>query len=820
MTDRSVCVHGHFYQPPRENPWLEAIELQDSAAPYHDWNERITAECYGPNARSRILDGEGRIAAILDNYSRISFDVGPTLLAWMEQHAPDVYAAVLRADRASQERFSGHGSAMAQAYNHMILPLASVRDLRTQVLWGVRDFHHRFEREPEGMWLPETAVGTDALEALAAAGIRFTILAPHQARRVRPLGARRWTDVDDGSIDTTVPYLVRLPSGRELAAFFYDGEIAQAVAFGGLLASGGRFADRLLDGFGGAGDGPRLVHVATDGETYGHHHRHGDMALAYALDQVERDVTASLTNYGEHLDRSPPELEVEVVEGSSWSCAHGVERWRADCGCDTGRGWHQRWRRPLRESLDWLRDRVEPLYEDRAGKCFSDPWTARDDYVDVVVDRSPERIEAFLDRHAGRRLDEVERIEALKLLELQRHAMLMYTSCGWFFDDVSGIETVQVLQYAARVIQLAHQVGDERLEEPFLERISGAEGNVPGVGDGRRAYEQRVRPAMVDLTKVAAHYAATSLFAERTGDAIRGPEPLYRGRAEEPVRTYCYEVEPDDHHVLDAGRTRLAIGRLWVTSEITRERAHVSFGALHFGDHNLNAAARAFLGVEAYQEMVEDVADAFERADLPEVVRRFDRHFGSSPYSLRTLFRDEQRRVLDVILDTWLEEAEGVARQLHERQAPLIRFLADIRVPLPGPFRSMAETVVDRELLRWFASEACDPEAVRELLDETEAWGLELDVENLAFTLAATVSRVAVQVRHRPRSARLLERLGALVALAQSLPWDVDLAETQAAFYDVIVGPYRRLVERGDADAVARAERMRGIAERLSLLVP
>ncbi|MFW6150924.1 MAG: DUF3536 domain-containing protein, partial [Chloroflexota bacterium] len=381
--ERYVCVHGHFYQPPRENPWLEAVELQDSAYPYHDWNERITAECYAANGVSRILDAEGRITQIVNNYESISFNFGPALLAWMEGHAPEAYRRILEADRASQERFSGHGSALAQCYNHMIMPLANDRDKHTQVLWGIRDFERRFGRKPEGMWLPETAVDLRTLEVLAELGVRFTLLAPRQAKRVREAGAEEWEDVSGGQVDPKTAYTVRLPSGRSLQVLFYDGPVSRAVAFEGLLSDGERFARRLMDAFGQSEEGAQIGHIATDGESYGHHHRYGDMALAYALHTIEREGLARISNYGEYLEKNPPTHEVEIVENSSWSCVHGIERWRSDCGCSTGGhpGWKQAWREPLRQALDWLRDEMASGYEEEAGRLLKDPWHARDEYI-------------------------------------------------------------------------------------------------------------------------------------------------------------------------------------------------------------------------------------------------------------------------------------------------------------------------------------------------------------------------------------------------------------------------------------------------------
>jgi alpha-amylase/alpha-mannosidase (GH57 family) len=546
--ERYICIHGHFYQPPRENPWLEAIEVQDSAYPYHDWNEKITAECYATNAKSRILDERDRIIQIVNNYAKISFNLGPTLLAWLEEKAPDVYDAILEADQEGQKAFSGHGSALAQAYNHMILPLANSQDKYTQVLWGVRDFEHRFGRKPEGMWLPETAVDLETLDIMAEHGIRFTILAPHQAHRIRRVGDERWKEVVGAKIDPTMAYILNLPSGRSIVLFFYDGPISRAVAFEGLLKSGESFVQRLVGGFSEKRTWPQIVHIATDGETYGHHHRFGDMALAFAIQSIESKNLARLTNYGEYLEKCPPTHEVEIFENTSWSCGHGVERWRSDCGCNSGRhpDWHQAWRAPLRGALDWLRDSLAPQYETGARQFLKDPWGARDDYIQIILDRSPENVEDFLKEHATRMLHEEEKVTVLKLLELQRHTMLMYTSCGWFFDELSGIETVQVIRYAGRAIQLAQEVSGDALESRFLELLSDAKSNIKKKSDGGQIYEKFVKSAMVSLKKVAAHYAMSSLFEEYT----------------QRTPIYCYTVDQELRSRESKARVRSSNGDL------------------------------------------------------------------------------------------------------------------------------------------------------------------------------------------------------------------------------------------------------------------
>ncbi|HUC97733.1 MAG TPA: DUF3536 domain-containing protein, partial [Candidatus Polarisedimenticolaceae bacterium] len=544
--ERYICIHGHFYQPPRENAWLETVELQDSAYPYHDWNQRITAECYAPNAVARILDDQGRIVQLVNNYSSISFNFGPTLLQWLENNEPLVYEAILSADRLSIQKFAGHGSAIAQAYNHIILPLASRRDRWTQILWGIGDFERRFRRRPEGIWLPETAVDLETLEILAEEGIRFTILAPHQASRVRRAGARVWQDVTAARIDPTRAYSQQLTSGKSIALFFYDGPIARAVAFEGLLTRGDYFADRLVGAFSDQRSWPQLVHIATDGESYGHHHRFGDMALAYALNQIESKKLAQLTNYGEYLERHPPAQQVEIIEKSSWSCFHGIDRWWSNCGCNTGGhpNWNQEWRTALRNALDWLRDSLSGPFETHARKFLKDPWSARNDYITVVHNRAPEIVDGFFSRHAIGPLDASSRVTALKLLELQRHAMLMYTSCGWFFDELSGIETVQIIQYAARVVQLSEELFGESPESQFVEKLSLARSNLSDRGGGRDICNQIRRTAMVNWERIGAHYAVRSLFESYP----------------DKTTIYCFRAERDDYQVFSVGKARLALG--------------------------------------------------------------------------------------------------------------------------------------------------------------------------------------------------------------------------------------------------------------------
>ncbi len=777
---RFVCIHGHFYQPPRENPWLEMVELQDSAYPFHDWNDRITAECYAPNAVARILGSGGKISRLANNYSRISFNFGPTLLAWMLENAPDVYERVLDADRESQDRFGGHGSALAQVYNHLIMPLANERDKLTQVIWGIRDFKRRFGREPEGMWLAETAVDLATLDVLAAHGIRFTILAPNQASRARRLGSKDWKDVSGSRIDPAIAYLQKLPSGRTISLFFYDGPVSQAVAFEKLLFRGESLANRLCSAFSDHREGSQLVHIATDGESYGHHHAHGDMALAYALDVIEAKPDLRLTNYGEFLELAPPEWEVEIFENSSWSCVHGVERWRSSCGCNSGRaGWHQEWRGPLREALDGLRDVVAPLFERQAGALFKEPWATRNDYIDLLLDRSPATLDRFFRRHSRKTLTSWQRTLALKLLELQRHALLMYTSCGWFFDEVSGIETVQILMYAARVIQLGEELFDTPLEIAFLDALARAPSNLPAIHPSAlEVYQKCVQPARLDWHDIAAHYAVASLFQS----------------FEETSHVFCYDVVQEDLKMREAGKVKLAVGHARLISEVTQESWHFAFASLHLGDHNVNAGVVEYPGDEAYQAIAAGFEAAFEQVDTPLILRLMDRAFGESSYSIASLFRDLQRHVIKNFLREGLAETTGLYRRVFEQNAPLMRFLQLLSAPMPLPFQATAEVLFNTDLDWALKDDDLNFDQIQRMVKDAGSWDVKLDTKGLSYKFTKMLDRCATRWGHHPEQIELMETLARGVAMTAHLPFEPNLWSPQNVFFDVEVDHYEGML--------------------------
>lgn len=769
--EKYICIHGHFYQPPRENAWLEVIEVQDSAHPYHDWNERISAECYGPNAASRILNERGVITQIVNNYSRISFNFGPTLLSWMELNDRETYLAILEADKESQRHFSGHGSALAQVYNHIILPLANKRDKETQIIWGIRDFQHRFGRHPEGMWLAETAVDIESLELLAQHHIKYTILAPRQAKALRKIGDSSWTSVDTESVDTRRAYRCLLPSGKHIDLFFYDGRIAQGVAFDGLLNDGKKFADRLCDRFNPASVEPQLVHIATDGETYGHHHKHGDMALAFCLDDIEKQQRAKLTNYGEFLAKFPPAYEIQIHENSSWSCVHGVERWRNDCGCNSGGkpNWNQAWRKPLREALDWLRDELTAIYIHQSVGILRDPWHARDEYVNIILHRSEENVRKFLAEHC---LRTVEPNRVLRLMEMQRNAQLMYTSCGWFFDELSGIETTQILQYACRALQLVSQVSEVNLEDEFLKRLGEAPSNVASLGNGATVYRKYVVPSKTNLQRVGMHYAVASIFEE-------DPDSF-------PV--FNYDTSNDVFIRKEAGEQRLALGITNVRSLVTHSEKKFAFAVIYLGQHNIIGSISLDMDPDKFAEMQYEMERTFDEGRVGDIITLMQQYLGPEKYTIWQLFTDEKRKVFDLITRQSMRYLEDSLRRIYQRDYPLVNALANNEMPVPNAYRTTFEYILNADLMRCFQTEKINTRQVQRIMNEMTKWSLNIEDSGRVERLAGeSIFKELRRIHAEGENTRRLERLNRLFPLLRNFRIAPNLYKTQNLYFEIAV---------------------------------
>ncbi len=701
-----LCIHGHFYQPPRENAWLEEIELQDSASPFHDWNSRICAECYSPNALARVLDGNKDLTDLTNNYTRISFNFGPTLLSWMEKEEPEVYQAVLEADRLSRVRFGGHGSAIAQAYNHMILPLANMRDKVTQVKWGSYDFEKRFARKPEAMWLAETACNTETLEVLAAEGMKFVILAPGQCKRVRKIGQEKWQEVGAG-VDPKRAYLCNLPSGRKITLFFYDGPISQGIAFSDTLSSGEKFASRLLSTY-NTGDEAQLMHIATDGETYGHHQKFAEMALAYCLKKVEETPDVELTVYGEFLAKNPPKYEAQIVENSSWSCFHGVERWRSNCGCNSGRPvWHQKWRGPLRDALDFARDEMIKTFETVGGQYFKNPWDARNDYIELILDRSLDAQHRFFLRHATEKAW-TDRSTALMLLEMQRNAMLMYTSCGWFFDEISGIETVQIMQYAARALELNRVITGNDLEPAFAEKLALAPSNLKELKNGTVVYERYVKPQAMPIEKIALQHIV-SLLADETVN---------------PKKAYACEVLDYAPKKLAAPGFHLCYGDIRLKSKITLLERTMQFAIFQRAETEFICAAgtEGTLDRNAVFTQMEELFQAKKYEECAALIRQsFEKQ-----YPLISMFQDVRRKVVNLLSRHLDEATDKKFTDIFNSQYPIVRGLQLIGAPVPKPFLAAAQFVLETDLKAEFRATDVNISAVEELMEDVKTLGLDV----------------------------------------------------------------------------------------------
>jgi alpha-amylase/alpha-mannosidase (GH57 family) len=771
-TKKFICIHGHFYQPPRENAWLDVVEAQDSAAPFHDWNERINFECYAPNTAARILDERRFITKIINNYTRISFNFGPTLMSWLERADPETYESILHADQIGRERFGGHGPALAQAHSHLILPLANDRDKETQVIWGIRDFEHHFGRKPEGMWLAETAADTQTLEALAAQGIKFTILAPRQAKAFRKIGAVEWTDLPGENIDTRRPYLFQLPSGKLITLFFYHGDIAQGVAFNGLLNNGPHFAQSLISAF-DPDDRPQLVHIATDGESYGHHHRHGEMALAHCLDSIENDSAVQLTTYGAYLEQFPPEYEVRIHENSSWSCVHGVERWRSDCGCNTGGrpGWTQAWRAPLRETLDRLRDQLIPIYEKEASLLLHDVWEARNDYIHVALNRTEKSVAEFVKRHARMPLDKEQCTKLLRLMEMQRNAMLMFTSCGWFFDEISGIETNQILQYANRAIYYSHQLTGKDLHQEFIDRLEAAPSNV--FKNGAVSYRKHVMPARVDLVRVGMHYAVSSLFEEH-------PENL---------ELFNYKAKSEEFERYKAGKQRLSVGQTTVHSKITHSKKHFSFVALYLGQHNIIGNISTEMEQETFNEMKEKIISAFQATELGTVFDLMQAYFGTEKYSLSMLFNDEKRKILRQITEKSLRQVENSFRDIYVNNYQLMTVIHQSDLPVPKAYHNAVEFVVNHDLHQLFQNGSTDMRELQRLADELRTWNLRItDEPSFKLAVSEWLFREIKKIDASEATLQDLLNLNTIMETITELEIFPDLWKSQNLYFSILKG--------------------------------
>ncbi len=768
-----LCIHGHFYQPPRENPWIEEIEVQDSAAPYHDWNEKICVECYRPNTAARLVDGKNRITGIINNYTKLSFNVGPTLLSWLRKKMPDTYGQIIKADKTSKERNHGHGNAIAQVYNHMIMPLASRQDKITQIKWGIRDFLYHFGRVPEGMWLAETAVDTETLSIMADEGIKFTILSPFQARETRDSSSEQWTDVGGGKIDTTMPYRYSLPNGREICLFFYNGDLARGVAFENFLSDSRMLVNAIKKSFPGNRE-HCLVHYATDGESYGHHFQFGEMALAAAFHALEQEGEITITNYANYLDLFPVPAEVRIIENSSWSCAHGVERWRSDCGCKIGShpDWHQKWRKPLRDGLDRLRDQLAEFYVKMMSPFTDDPWTIRNNYIDVIL--NPGYRDTFFKENFGSELSEENTSLILQLLEMQRCSMLMFTSCGWFFDEISGIETVQILRYAARAIQLALAAGaPSYVEDDLLGALENAPSNVARYGNGLGVYNQEVRPAITSHEKLTAHYGIILSATDEKREQI-----------------FCYNFENHDYSPFSGSPVPCFISRVTCKDRRTEKEEQFVLSVAHFDGLDFRCSIIPAAGTDEYEKIKYELSERLSGASVSELIHFMDEYFGRDYYTVADCFLDERRILARQISDRSIERFLNFHRVYYEENKHLMMYLRRINVPVPEDFLLSARKALSEKLKSEVvrAIKERDLDFMKRILEEAGKWNVDLDTEDVENIIGSNfLSKLEKCTYDFPVD--IIEDINVLIELCTMLNRKPNLWKLQNVFYDILNVP-------------------------------
>ena len=780
-----ITVHGHFYQPPRENPYLNTIERQPSAHPYHDWNERIHHECYRPNAFARILNHKREVVGIVNNFEYLSFNIGATLMSWLEQYDPAVYQRILEADRLSCQRLNGHGNAIAQVYNHIILPLANERDKITQIRWGKSDFRDRFGRDPEGMWLAETAVDYPTLEALIAEGIEFIILAPSQAERCREMvtedgSEAEWQEVGGQQIDPTRPYRCFVNDGRYIDIFFYDGPISRDMGFNDVLDTSENLANRL--GQAVREERPsQLISVATDGETFGHHKGGTEKCIAYALSEQFANYGWTVTNYAHYLSICPPTWEVQLKPVTAWSCAHGVDRWQDDCGCASGGGWNQKWRRPLRDALNWLRDRLVTVYEEIGGKLLRDPWLARNEYVRVIGDRSEANVADFLLTHQAKNLSASEKIDALRLLEMERHSLLMYTSCGWFFEEISRPEGVQILRYADRAMELAGAVAGIHLKQKFLGYLAVAPSNVEIFGNGKKVFQDLVAPSRIGLHQVAAHYAINSIFTD------------YQNQSQ----LYCYEVEQLDYQKQTIGTLTLSLGQIKLTSQITWENKHFVFAALHLGGWDFYCCISAFDGRLAYTQLKQQLFTDIKQASSAKVILSMNRLMGDRSFSLQDLFAEERQRIVRLLTAQTKEHLDRLYTQVYRENYSMLAAFQREQMSVPQELKVAAEVTLSHRCIK--TAKALEqgieyPAAIDRCLAELEATATEanylecwLNIPDVKLILEQTIARLLWRLLHDGDPTALeadVARIAKAIAVGDRLRLGLALYEAQEIFFN------------------------------------
>lgn len=763
-----ICIHGHFYQPPRENAWLEQIETQPSAAPFHDWNARINFECYAPNRSARVLNQRGEIVKIENNYSKISYNFGPTLLSWLEEKDAVTYREIIEADKASVKDFDGHGNAMAQVYNHIIMPLASEEDKLTQVIWGIEDFKYRFGRMPEGMWLAETAIDTATVSILIQQGIKFVVLAPRQAQAY--VGRNEEAIPVEGEVDTTKSYFTETADGR-LEIFFYNGQISQAVAFEKLLNDGKLLAKRLVDQARHQSDNS-LVSIATDGETYGHHHRYGEMALASCIQAIEEEPELKLVNYAWYAANFPSSHKIIIKENSSWSCYHGIERWRSDCGCSTGGhpGWNQAWRTPLREALDFVRDTINSGYRIKAGVVFKDFHKARNAYIVVLLNRNAKTISDFIDKHVDKAYKKDEQ-DVLRMMEMQRNMLLMYTSCGWFFDEVTRIETNQILQYAARALRYAEDTLDLNLWSEFKSLLSRARSNDQEKVNARKNFEKEIITGELTLEKVGMHVATLAVFEEDLNN----------------FELFNYRLEPKLYRRIVSNGRIFVYGIVEISSRITLKKVSFGFVTLYFGQHYLYGIIKTEVDEAHLIKKTSDFIKTIEGLNFSMTRSRLIAEFEGHPFDFGQLFKDQRIRIFRHIHKINAEALLESNKTYFESQSSLMDYGVQVGYRVPGLFLSSASVYLNKSIVAELRKgRRLSISKLENFYDQIIKWNIEIrNKERISWLVTEAVYELLTSGTNGLKE-RQLEKAEKLLLWSRLPDLDINLWKAQNQWFRII----------------------------------
>lgn len=762
------------------NPWLDEIEEQLSAAPFHDWNQRINSECYAPNSRARLLNGAGRIKALINNFEFISFNIGPTLMSWIESNDPETYKRIIEADKKSAERFGGHHCAIAQPYNHMIMPLATERDKHTQIRWGLADFKHRFGRDAQGMWLPETAVDEATLRALIDNGIKFTILSQSQAKSVKERD--QWVDLSQSgsTIDPSRAYEFRFDDSASIALFFYDGPISRAIAFEGLLRDGARLAQRALEGFNSARGWPEILPIATDGETFGHHQKFGEMALAAMIDRFERTKEISITNFSEYLALETPQVQARIFDNSAWSCAHGVERWRSDCGCaiDPSSSRNQKWRAPLREALDYLKSSIDQTFDEVGRSIFTDPWRARDKYIELILDRS--RVDEFLEKHipGAARSNRKIRQDALSALEMEKESMLMFASCGWFFDDISGIETIQILSHAARAIEILGEFTEtSKIERACASILERAQSNYKEFRTGAHIWRERALARRLPMIEVGVNFAVAKSIGKELEDYRR-----------------AFDIHADSELTETDGDNSISMYLLEIESKLTSKRDTFSVALISMGSRDMTVLAKKVGARSDFEKERGAIQTAWRSDSLISALRLVDSIYsaanGALTYRLEDLSPNARRAAQSKLIEPHIEKIKIIYNDLFSKNRKLIASLIESSGSLPIELKVAARYVMEEELNRALGdteNHSIATDKLRALISDIERWKLKPDLSALSKKMDEALAKLLRDIltdTAKRRAEDDIEDFIAIFNFAESFAIQIDRWRLQNIYFD------------------------------------